>query len=248
MKLVLMMYLLGCFIAFVVVLLIQTRNGKRMWGGAILLSFLWPALLLFVPVLKLVEIVSERNNRKATQRYDRQFESELDASASALSLNEDVDADVINRCRSALVVFKGKQHLIFPLSGMTKILGGAWTEPFNPFDSILQPPTNPGSIRHGSKDDGVLYCKPCWMIGMSQDFLKATQSIDRKLQGRILEALTEISQNPTIVKGDTIKPLSKEFKGLWRYRLGDYRLIYQPLPDKMQILLVDFSTRAAAYG
>jgi hypothetical protein len=48
--------------------------------------------------------------------------------------------------------------------------------------------------------------------------------IDRKLQGRILEALVEITKNPTEVRGDTVKPLTGDLKGFWRYRVGDYRI------------------------
>lgn len=78
--------------------------------------------------------------------------------------------------------------------------------------------------------------------------MKSTMKIDRKLQGRILEALGEIAQDTVTVKGDTMKPLSHEQNGLWCYRLGDFRLIYQPVPGKRHILLLALAPRGAAYG
>ena len=84
--------------------------------------------------------------------------------------------------------------------------------PSSPLPSPAPPPKRP----------------PPWFIGMSSSFSKDINKIDRKLQGRILEALNEITQNPVSLRGDTVKPLSGELEGCWRYRIGDYRLIYSP--------------------
>ena len=68
-----------------------------------------------------------------------------------------------------------------------------------------------------------------------------------KLRGRVLQCLTELSSDPLNTKGDTIKPLSGQLKGLWRYRIGDWRLIYQPDELRKEVLLVDFQPRGGAY-
>ncbi len=96
----------------------------------------------------------------------------------------------------------------------------------------------------------IQYLKPeaPWYIAMTDEFLKAIQAIDRKLQGRILEAISYLSRSPTVPKGDTVKPLTGDLKGLWRYRLGDYRLVYQPNMDDKQVVLVAFTSRAEAYS
>jgi mRNA-degrading endonuclease RelE of RelBE toxin-antitoxin system len=88
---------------------------------------------------------------------------------------------------------------------------------------------------------------PPWYIGMSSSFTKAISKIDRKLQGRILEALTDITENPTTVRGDTVKPLSGELQGCWRYRLGDYRLVYSPDQSSGDITLLAFASRGSIY-
>jgi mRNA-degrading endonuclease RelE of RelBE toxin-antitoxin system len=89
--------------------------------------------------------------------------------------------------------------------------------------------------------------QPKWLIGMSNDFIKAVQDVDRKLKGRILDAIGYISKSPMVPNGDTVKPLRRPDR-LWRYRIGDYRLIYLPIPHKRQILLVNFSSRGSAYS
>ncbi len=81
---------------------------------------------------------------------------------------------------------------------------------------------------------------------MTDEFIKAVQAIDRKLQGRILEAISYLSRKPTEPKGDTVKPLTGDLKGLWRYRLGDYRLVYRPEEEDRQVVLVTFTSRGAA--
>jgi len=89
---------------------------------------------------------------------------------------------------------------------------------------------------------------PNWYIGMSNEFIRAIQGIDRKLQGRILEAISHISSEPTTPKGDTVKPLTSDLKGLWRYRIGDFRLVYYPDSDGRRVVLVRFSSRSGVYG
>ncbi len=89
---------------------------------------------------------------------------------------------------------------------------------------------------------------PNWYIGMSNEFIKTIQGIDRKLQGRILEAISHISSEPTTPKGDTVKPLTSDLKGLWRYRIGDFRLVYYPDSDGRRVVLVRFSSRSGVYG
>ena len=87
-----------------------------------------------------------------------------------------------------------------------------------------------------------------WTIGLSTEFVKSTQNIDRKLQGRILQAITQISTEPTTPQGNTVKPLTSSFKGLWRYRIGDFRLVYHPDNTTRQVTLLAFAGRGSVYG
>lgn len=87
-----------------------------------------------------------------------------------------------------------------------------------------------------------------WLISFSKEFMKQIRSIDRKLQGRVLDAISEIASSPCVVIGDTRKPLQGELRGSWRYRIGDYRLVYRPDESKQTVHLVAFGSRGGIYG
>ena len=89
--------------------------------------------------------------------------------------------------------------------------------------------------------------KPIWLIAISNQFTKDIQNIDRKLGGRILTAIGAIYKDPTTPKGDTIKPLSSDLKGFWRYRVGDHRLVYSVDSENQHIILVAFASRGDIY-
>ena len=82
---------------------------------------------------------------------------------------------------------------------------------------------------------------------MAKTFKDAIRTIDRKLQGRILVALSDIAEAPMTSVGDTVKPLKGELSGCWRYRIGDFRLIYLPDPNTGDVTLVAFASRGSSY-
>lgn len=86
-----------------------------------------------------------------------------------------------------------------------------------------------------------------WSIAFTSDFRKSVADIDKKLQGRILEVISDLSQDPLTAQGDTKKPLTGEFKGLWRHRIGEYRLVYEPVLAGQQVVLLEFASRGSIY-
>jgi len=86
-----------------------------------------------------------------------------------------------------------------------------------------------------------------WRFILSDHFTKSIEKIDKKLQGRVLEAITRIADAPLTVVGDTVKPLTADLKGLWRYRIGDYRLVYDPNQEDELVVLVSFGPRGDVY-
>lgn len=86
-----------------------------------------------------------------------------------------------------------------------------------------------------------------WSIAFTPAFRKAIAAVDKKLQGRVLAALSELSEKPITPHGDTRKALSGELKGLWRHRCGDYRLVYKPEERTRVVVLVDFAARGSVY-
>ena len=86
-----------------------------------------------------------------------------------------------------------------------------------------------------------------WTFGLASSFKKSINGIDRKVQRRILEALAKICGSPTVAQGNTIKPLGGDLSGFWRYRIGDYRLIYRPNYETKQVLFLEFGPRGSIY-
>lgn len=86
-----------------------------------------------------------------------------------------------------------------------------------------------------------------WSIVMPDSFTKSIRGLDKKLKGRILDALGKITQDPLKENGDTVKALSSDKKGLWRYRIGDYRLIYRPEVEANRIVLLVCGSRGSVY-
>ena len=109
----------------------------------------------------------------------------------------------------------------------------------------------PRLLRESAIADGwVRLGKPTkeeWRFSMTSEFQKSTTRLDKKLLGRILEAIADICKKPTESRGDTIKPLQGELKGKWRYRIGDYRLIYQPDEQTHTVFLLAMFPRGSAY-
>jgi mRNA-degrading endonuclease RelE of RelBE toxin-antitoxin system len=88
-----------------------------------------------------------------------------------------------------------------------------------------------------------------WHLEFSSEFKTQINGIDCRMQGRILKAISEISEAPMVLKSNTVKPLTRErrFAGYWRYRIGDYRLIYYPNTSTSSIKLLLFGLRKDLY-
>jgi mRNA-degrading endonuclease RelE of RelBE toxin-antitoxin system len=63
----------------------------------------------------------------------------------------------------------------------------------------------------------------------------------------LVQAIMEIVEDPLKLRGDTIKPLTGIYKGKWRYRIGDYRLIYYPDTETHAVFLISIVPRGNAY-
>ena len=99
--------------------------------------------------------------------------------------------------------------------------------------------------RHAAHQAGAH--APPWLVAMAPSFYKDIDHIDRKLQGRILEAIADIAKRILQPQGDTIKPLVGDYKHCWRYRIGDYRLIFMPDVPHASITLLAFASRGSIY-
>lgn len=88
---------------------------------------------------------------------------------------------------------------------------------------------------------------PPWYVAFTSQFRKDISGLDTRLMGRVLEKISEITEEPCRAVGDTIKPLVGVKKGFWRIRIGDHRLVYFPDSKLGNISIHAFAPRGSVY-
>lgn len=82
--------------------------------------------------------------------------------------------------------------------------------------------------------------KVAYLDSVEEDLKKLDKTTVRKILNRI-EAY--LAQDPK----ELGKPLKGEFQGYWRYRWGDYRVIYKISEREILILVLRISNRKDVY-
>jgi len=72
------------------------------------------------------------------------------------------------------------------------------------------------------------------------------KKLDKAIQRIIKEKLELLAQNPQALRNN-IKPLKEEYKGLYRLRVGNYRVIYKVDNDQLIILVIRIGHRGNIY-
>ncbi len=85
-----------------------------------------------------------------------------------------------------------------------------------------------------------------WKIEFDSDVEKDLRKLGHTAQKKILTYLKDklmLAEDPRRLG----KPLSGEFSGLWRYRVGDYRILAQIEDDALIILVIHVGHRKNVY-
>ncbi len=84
-----------------------------------------------------------------------------------------------------------------------------------------------------------------WRIEYAELSLRALKKMDRPMRQRIYDFLNEVSRKEDVrSKG---KALTGNLGGLWRYRVGDYRIVCDISEDILRILVVRVGHRSQIY-
>ena len=86
-----------------------------------------------------------------------------------------------------------------------------------------------------------------WTIEIDKAAKKELAKLDKSVANRILRFLAEriaTDENPRRFG----EPLSENLTGLWRYRVGDYRVIAEIQDDVVAILVLQIGHRRKIYG
>lgn len=85
-----------------------------------------------------------------------------------------------------------------------------------------------------------------YTVMIHKDAMKILDKMDPSVRERIMDWIYDNlngCENPRI-QG---KPLKGDRKGVWRYRVGDYRILAQIRDDVLLILVVDVGHRSIVY-
>lgn len=85
-----------------------------------------------------------------------------------------------------------------------------------------------------------------WFITHKPAYDAEFVELPKSLQRQATQAHAELAQDPVTPRGNTIKPL-KGWANLWRYRLGDHRLIYSARPENQVVQLLAIGPRGDVY-
>lgn len=84
-----------------------------------------------------------------------------------------------------------------------------------------------------------------WKVEVSEAAVKALRKLDKQVARRIKNELDEIAQlDDPRSRG---KALVGNLAGLWRYRVGDYRVVCDIEDGVLVILVVDVAHRREVY-
>lgn len=84
-----------------------------------------------------------------------------------------------------------------------------------------------------------------WRIDFTRNADKAMRKLDKGIAARVFDELDEIAklEDPRSMG----KGLTENKSGLWRYRVGDYRIVVDIEDDVLVILVVDVDHRSRVY-
>lgn len=82
-----------------------------------------------------------------------------------------------------------------------------------------------------------------WAIQVGKSAEKELTKLDRQTQIRISKELIKISVNPR----EYGKGLTGKQSGLWRYRVGDYRIVCELIDNIMVVMVVRIAHRREVY-
>ena len=84
-----------------------------------------------------------------------------------------------------------------------------------------------------------------WKIEVSAKADKSLRKLDRQVARKIVAALAELAElDDPRSRG---KALTGNLAGLWRYRVGDYRLLCLIDDEVLVVLVVDVAHRSKVY-
>lgn len=87
--------------------------------------------------------------------------------------------------------------------------------------------------------------KETWEIILTRPAEKVYDRSDRMMKVRLESCFADLEKDP--LYGHSIKPLVGKLKGLYRYRIGDLRVIYRLIKESKIVEIIAIFPRGNAY-
>lgn len=84
-----------------------------------------------------------------------------------------------------------------------------------------------------------------YRVLLSKHAFAFLESADQPLQRKLARCFDALSRDPR--EGNNVKRLTGSQQGLWRYRVGSYRVIYQIQDDHVIVLVTRIAHRSNVY-
>jgi mRNA-degrading endonuclease RelE of RelBE toxin-antitoxin system len=84
-----------------------------------------------------------------------------------------------------------------------------------------------------------------WEVVLTKPAKKVYDKTSKDIRQRLDNCFGDLEQNP--LYGTNIKLLTGQLKGLSRYRVGDWRVIYRPLEETRRVEIIAILPRGDAY-
>jgi len=84
-----------------------------------------------------------------------------------------------------------------------------------------------------------------WTVEFSKAASSNFKSLDKPIRTQIQKFIQRLENSPD--PRSLGKALVGEFKGLWRYRVGDYRLICEFYDDRLVVFVLELDHRSKIY-
>ena len=86
---------------------------------------------------------------------------------------------------------------------------------------------------------------PRWQVETTEQFDRDFKKLDRAIQGRVMAYLEEVEKlDDPRQRG---KGLTANHTGVWRYRVGDHRILAQIIDNSLTVLALNVDQRKDVY-
>jgi mRNA interferase RelE/StbE len=86
-----------------------------------------------------------------------------------------------------------------------------------------------------------------WNVELSRSCLKSINKFDKSVRKRILDRLEELGTLENPLRHKDVRSLEGKLEGFYRFRVGEYRLIFELDPNQRRLGVLAVFSRGTGY-